>query len=256
MEQSVRKPLEGVTNILRFNWHFYAFSIVLIGVLLIAKTWFSNFYIVLFFKILIALTLLGTVLSLAVSYYVYDVSGLYRLKWLDRLNISPGSTMVNIHAGFDETSTLLATKYPHAALRVFDFYDPSKHTEISIERARKVNPPYPGTEHIETQALPLEPASTDLVFLILAAHEIRNTAERIAFFADLRRSLKANGRIVVVEHLRDIPNFLAYNIGFLHFYATKVWLDTFQGAGLVIDQTMKITPFISVFSLKDHGVTP
>jgi ubiquinone/menaquinone biosynthesis C-methylase UbiE len=185
-----------------------------------------------------------------VSYYVYDVAGLYTLDWLNHLNLPEPERILNINAGFDETSSLLKAKYPDASLLVFDFYDPTLHTEVSIKRARQAYPPYPGTQQATTHSLPLADEQLDLIFIILAAHEIRVTEERILFFRELRRCLRPGGKIVVVEHQRDWPNFLAYNIGFLHFLSPQSWQHTFDHAQLEVDQQLKITSFISVYSLK------
>jgi hypothetical protein len=140
-------------------------------------------------------------------------------------------------------------------LRVFDFYDPLKHTEISIERARNAYPPFPGTEKIDTSAVPLHANSADLILLILSAHEIRNHKERSDFFKQLNGALSDHGRIVVVEHQRDLPNFMAYTIGFFHFLSGRIWKETFVRAHLVLDEKKKITPFLSIFILKKHGIT-
>ena len=251
----MRKPFQGVGNIIRFNWHFYALSL---GVLLLLAL--LNFYIapswLLFSNTLLLLILASTLISLAVSYFVYDVSDLYRLYWLNRLNTQPQETMVNIHAGFDETSVLLKNKFDKAQLCVLDFYDPAKHTEVSIKRARKAYPPFPHTQRVGTTNLPLTDNSTDTIFAILSAHEIREPEERIAFFRELRRSLKTTGQIVVTEHLRDTANFLAYNIGFFHFHSRKTWISTFQAAKLTVTHEINITPFITTFVLEKPRVTP
>ncbi|MES2649184.1 MAG: hypothetical protein V4717_20065 [Bacteroidota bacterium] len=52
------------------------------------------------------------------------------MNWLNGIVVKKGDTIINVHAGFDETSSLLAARYPAAFLKVFDFYDPLKHTEI------------------------------------------------------------------------------------------------------------------------------
>jgi ubiquinone/menaquinone biosynthesis C-methylase UbiE len=96
--------------------------------------------------------------------------------------------------------------------------------------------------------------SADKIFIIFAAHEIRNVQERIEFFKELRRVLKPTGEIIITEHLRDIPNFLAYNIGFLHFYSKPTWLHIFKLAELTLKNEQKITPFISTFTLTKYGV--
>lgn len=252
MERVRRKPFQGVLNIIKFNWHFYAISISIIVIVSILTLWLpSPWDWVADIGIFLFWSTIG--LSLFASYYIYDQSNLYTLKWLNHSNIENAKTIVNINAGFDETSLLLAQKYPNAQLTVFDFYDPTKHTEVSIERARKAYPPYPGTKLITTNAVPLEPHSTDCILLILAAHEIRSNEERVLFFNQLRHALTEKGSIVVVEHLRDFNNFMVYNIGALHFLSKATWIETFTKANLTCESETKLTPFISIFIIKKNG---
>ncbi|WP_240635593.1 class I SAM-dependent methyltransferase [Hymenobacter rigui] len=192
--------------------------------------------------------LLPTVVSLLISWYVYDISGLYGFRWLS-CTAAPPQRVVNIHAGFDETSALLRQRFPGAALRVLDFYDPAEHTEISIRRARAAITPYPGTEAVRPAQLSLATASIDLVVVMLAAHEIRHPAQRVAFLCEIGRVLTPNGRAVVVEHLRDSANFMAYTVGFLHFYSRATWLAAFRAGGLRLEREQKLTRFISAFTL-------
>lgn len=252
--EKMRKPFQGVSNIVRFNWHFFVLSIVAILFILWAKNYFILYHF--YTNILLFFIITPTLISLFVSYYVYDFSGLYKLHWLDEMGIFSDKKMLNINAGFDETSVLLKEKYPNSELIVFDFYDPEKHTEVSIKRARNAYPPYPNTVTINTSKLPLQDDSIDIIFITFAAHEIRNDRERVLFFKETNRILTKNGNIVVTEHLRDLPNFLAYNIGFFHFMSKKSWYQTFENAELEIDKEEKITPFISTFILKKNGITP
>jgi SAM-dependent methyltransferase len=244
----IRKPFQGVWNVVRFNWHFYLLSFaVLLSVLLCGIFVESlQIYSVIFFVIALGATLI----SLFVTYYVYDLSGLYDLFWLNDLDTEQSEKIVNINAGFDETSAILADKFKSSELIAFDFYDSSKHTEVSIKRARKAYPPYPNTKQISTSKIPLDDNSADKIFAILSAHEIRSREERNVFFRELHRILKPNGRIVVIEHLRDTSNFLAYNVGFLHFHSKKSWLENFQSARLEIEREIKITPFLTILTLK------
>ncbi|WP_205945710.1 class I SAM-dependent methyltransferase [Pedobacter frigiditerrae] len=193
--------------------------------------------------------ILGTTLSLIASYYIYDVSNLYSLKWLDDVEIKQENHLLNINAGFDETSYLLKRKYVSSNLTVMDFYNPAKHTEVSIERARKAYPPYPGTLAIETSNIGVPTKSIDCAFVILAAHEIRDKQEQIIFFKQIKKSLKDDGKVIVVEHNRDIYNFLVYNLGCFHFFNPRRWKDVFKKSGLQLTQTKKITPFINVYYL-------
>ncbi len=251
MEGIKRTAFQGVINIVRFNWQFYVIAIIVIAGLQIAEP-FLPASTRLFADLFILFSGLGILVSLAVSLYIYDLSNLYTIDWL---TASSPKQIVNINAGFDETSALLAQKYPTANLQVFDFYDPTKHTEVSIERARKAYPPYPGTKTISTNAVPLTENSTDIIFLILAAHEIRNEEERIVFFKQLKNALTPTGKIIVVEHQRDFANFMAYNFGFFHFHSTAVWKKAFKDSGLTLEKEFKITPFISTFIVSKNGAT-
>jgi SAM-dependent methyltransferase len=222
---TVRGPYQGITNIVRFNWHFYVSALAFVTALLMAALFVDA--LMFWFCLLLAMTiLLSTLTSLGVSYYVYDRSALYDLPWLDRFQ--DRDAIVNIHAGFDETSATLQRNFAGGNLRVFDFYDPQKHTEVSIERARRAFPPFPGTVKVTTARLPLAANSVDIIFNIFALHEIRNRPERIHFLKEQAAALKAKGRIAVVEHLRDIANFLAYTIGFFHFFSKHEWQPIFS----------------------------
>ena len=251
--ETVRKPFQGVWNIMRFNWHFYVLAIIISIILFITTFWLPLFYSIII-SVLILIIIITTSVSLLVSFYVYDLSKLYELNWLE--NDENKIQIVNINAGFDETSILLKSKYKNADLTVLDFYNPEKHTEISIKRARKAYPAYPNTKQISTFELNLEKSFADKIFLTFAAHEIRNEQERIEFFQKIYEILKPNGQIIVTEHLRDLPNFLAYTIGFFHFYSKSNWVKTFENANLKIKSEQKITPFISSFILIKNGNTP
>ncbi len=248
--ESLRKPYQGVTNIVRFNWPFYLVSFDLV-LFLIIYSFFTTYQVyVLLGAIIFVLPIL---ISLLVSYYVYDLSGLYKLDWLSKEDNN--KKILNINAGFDETSTLLRRRYPSSGLIVFDFYDPLKHTEPSIKRARNAYPPYKGTISITTSKIPLEKESVYTIYVIFAAHEIRNDEERITFFKELYRVLKPKGQVIVTEHLRDLPNFMAYTVGFFHFLSLSSWQTTFNESGFNVLKKEKFTPFINIFTLQKNGTT-
>jgi len=250
--EHIRKPFLGIWNIIRFNWHYYLLSIGLLLLILSLNSFLNEPYRV-FGNTVCVLIIATTIISLLVSFYIYDLSDLYRLTWLDELTIASNSKIVNINAGFDETSILLKDKFPNCSLIVFDFYDPSVHTEVSIKRARKAYPPFPNTQQVDTSNIPLQDNYADNIFVILSAHEIRSEEQRNSFFSELKRALMLTGQIVVTEHLRDVPNFLAYNIGFFHFIPKSSWYRTFKNADLKISNEIKITPFITTFILNKYG---
>lgn len=245
-----RNKFQGVCNIIRFNWHFYALAILVLALLWMSRNYFPT---VLQNAVVVAL-FVGVLLiisSLLVSYYVYDYSDLYELEFLGNCY---GQSLLNVHAGFDETSEIIRQQHPDAQLYVCDFYDPKKHKEISIKRARKAYPVAEDTASIQTAYLPFVDRKFDKSLNILAAHEIRNDRERVQFFKELSRVTKDDGAIYVTEHLRDLPNFFAYTLGFFHFHSRKTWLNTFSKANLSIQQEIKTTPFITTFILQKNGI--
>ena len=246
-----RSPFQGVSNIIRFNWHFYAIVLLLLLTVLL----FHDLLPELLQPLAFAGALLGLItlfISLLVSYYVYDASDLYELNWLGE---NEGKNLLNINAGFDEISSIIRSKHPKASLSICDFYHPLKHTEISIKRARKAYPPQAESVEVSTEKLPFPNEHFDKVLAVLSAHEIRDHKERALFFDELNRITKADGNIYVTEHLRDTYNFLAYTIGFLHFHSKASWKETFQQADLRISQEIKTTPFITTFILEKNGNT-
>ena len=131
---------------------------------------------------------------------------------------------------------------------VFDFYNAKQHTEPAIKRARKVSLVYPNTQQILANSIPLEDKTVDAIFLLSALHEIRTQDEKIQFLKECHRVCKQDGKVIMVEHLRDFPNFLAFTIGFTHFFSRSIWKKAFEGAGFTSFKETKFTPFMSIFN--------
>jgi len=251
--ETIRKPYQGVWNVVRFNWHFYLLSFIgVISICLLTNVVNFEFHWILF--IVALLLLISSFNSLLASYYAYDLSGLYKLNWLNELEVEKDSVLVNINAGFDEISLLIKNRYPDVALQVFDFYNEETHTEISIKRARKAYTAFENTQIISSAHIQLNDNSVDYIFLFLSAHEIRDEKERTVFFKELKRILKPAGKIIIIEHLRNGLNFIAYNIGFFHFHTSKTWIKAFESAGLRMIDDSKLNLFISKFTLQKNGV--
>ena len=247
-----RKPFQGVFNIVRFNWHLYFLAIIL----LVCSILFSIYAVPntrLFLKITSVLIFYSVFISLFVSYYIYDFKDFYSLKWIEFIDVENPKNIININAGFDETSAIIENKFQNGNLKVLDFYDSNFNTEISIERARKAYPAHKNTKIVNFSKLSINDNSSDLIFLIFAAHEIRKSKDRIIFLKELNRILENNGKIILVEHLRDLPNFFAFNIGFFHFYSKKTWINDIEKANLKIIKEQKLTFFTSLFILEKNG---
>lgn len=248
----MRRPLQGVGNIVRFNWPFYLLVVILLLAIMVLGT-LTHGYIKLVMIAVGACILLPMAISLFVSLYVYDLSGLYDLRWLKHASIKSDGHFANIHAGFDETTLLLRERCTSASITIYDFYDPRLHTEASIRRARAAYPALPETIHITTSYIPAGDKSLDAIFLIFAAHEIRDIEECKHFLDECRRVLRPDGRVIVTEHLRDTANFVAYTIGAFHFFPLESWLSVFHRAGLRIERQFRINPFVTTFILIPDG---
>lgn len=245
-----RRKFQGVLNILSFNRHFYVFGIGFLALLFASQLLFA-WPAWVFWSIVVAF-LYGLIMPLIVSAYVYDFSGYYDLHWLKGCNIdhSKAKQILNINAGFDDTSFIIKKKFPQADLRAFDFYNAKQHTEPAIVRARKVSQVYPNTQQITSGLIPLEDKSVDVIFLLSAVHEIRSHEEKVFFLKECHRLCKADAKVIMVEHLRDLPNFLAFSVGFTHFFSGRVWRDAFKQAGYTSLEEVKFTPFMSIFNCR------
>jgi SAM-dependent methyltransferase len=246
-----RERFDGVAQILRFNWDFYALASALI---VAASLAISRPALAPALRLLIecaaataGISILG---SIFVSYWIYDLSKLMRWQWIrDALRFQPRA-WVNIHSGLDESTPALRELFPHAAWRVLDIYDEREMTERSIRRARRLARNEFVAEPADFRRLPVKDAEVDAGFLLLSAHELRTKSSRDAFFGELNRILAPGGRMVLVEHLRDLANAIAFGPGALHFHSRCTWLRTFEYAGFAVADEFKITPFVRVFILR------
>jgi SAM-dependent methyltransferase len=247
-----RRPFQGVWNIIQFNWHFYLLAFIVLCLLFAVWCLFPRPIGIVAgtFALLSGMVIF---LSLSASYYVYDLSGFYELRWLEDLS---RMHILNINAGFDEMSHLIEQKHHKTELKVCDFYNPKKHTELSIKRARRAYPPHPNTIVIKTDDLPFANQTFDKSLAILSVHEIRDSKERSRFLAEMARVTKISGSIVIVEHLRDWRNLVAYTIGAFHFHSKGTWMRSFNEAGLLVKEEKRINLLVSCFVLQHNATTP
>jgi SAM-dependent methyltransferase len=254
-QRGVRYPLapqaaprfQGVLQIARFNWPSYAIGLL---VTLAAMMFPLPGAIRAIAVIGAAVAMFWLIASLVVSHIVYDRSPLRRWTWIaSALGFTPKS-WVNLHAGLDESTPALRRIFPSASGRVLDFFDADEMTEPSILRARRLARNEIAAESASFRHLPLADASVDAAMLLLSAHELRTRDARVTFLKELGRALAPEGRIILVEHLRDWKNFLAFGPGFLHFFSRREWRTCAAAAGLAVEREFQITRFIGVFVLR------
>ena len=185
--------------------------------------------------------------SLLVSHYVYDRSPLHRVEWLPACLLHFPQSWINVHAGLDESSVRIRRLFPGSEGRILDIYDPRKMTEPSIRRARRTVAL--SSRQANADCLPVPDNTIDTAFLIFAAHELRRHGDRARLFREIARVLRSEGELVLIEHLRDWKNFLAFGPGFLHFLSKSAWQSAANAAGLPIRLHSTVTPFVHVFVL-------
>jgi SAM-dependent methyltransferase len=246
-----RPGYHGVLQIFMLNWPFYFAGALTLLVLALAIAFIPlNGYLVVVIAIALMADAYWIIASLLVSYYVYDRSRLYRFDWLKELFTYPPRRWVNIHAGLDETTVALRALFPETITNTFDIYDPLAMTETSIDRARRLKTGDWCSEQAQYAHLPLNYAECDAIFLLLAAHEIREPRERNRFFRELQRVTAPGGRVVIAEHLRDLWNFAAFGPNVWHFLTRAEWLRLAREASFEVHDEFKVTPFVRVFVLR------
>lgn len=237
----------GVLKIVRFNWPWYAGAVAATAAAILLLR--SGVLPGLLASVVLA-ALIGAnvwvLLSLAVSHYVYDRSRLRQGAWLDGVDATRLRCVVVLHAGQDEASDTAARLLPSAEIKTFDFYGACNGTP-SLKRARALAPKRDLV--INSNNVPLKNETLELGLVVFAAHEIRDDVERAGLFRELRRVLAPTGRVIVVEHLRDGWNFLAYGPGAFHFFSEQKWRRSFANGGLKLMRETSCTRFVRIFEL-------
>lgn len=244
---SARGPYQGLLQIFRCNRPFYIRTGLATIAAIIVSLWLP---LALRALLLFATSaaVFWTCSSLLVSHYVYDRSTFYGLVWLPECLSRPPARWINIHAGIDETSLIIASLFPGSEGQITDIYDPREMTEPSIGRARRLAAaPLAATDWRD---LPGSDQEFEAAFLIFAAHELRHHEARVRLLKEITRVLSTGGELVLVEHSRDWPNFLAFGPGFLHFFSERTWQKAANAAGLPIQLHRTVTPFVHVFVLR------
>jgi SAM-dependent methyltransferase len=239
---------DGMAKIARFNWPWYAAA----GAVIATGIGVTQMGLLVGWPALVAAMAMGaagfwTCLSLLVSHYVYDRSPVARGGWLMPLAPARMRRVAIFHAGHDEASRLTLALLPEADVQTFDFHDRARDGSPSLERARSAASR--AAQPVAAASLPLAAGTVDLALIVFAAHEMRDAGERASFFRELRRVLAPAGRTLIVEHLRDGWNLLAYGPGVFHFLSRRTWMRSFAAGGLALMREFSCTPFVRVFEL-------
>lgn len=183
--------------------------------------------------------------SFTAFYLMFDHSELHSGRWLAPLLPRSPNRWVQISAGLDETTLPFTKVFAGVEGRSLAIHDPSM-TAPALNRARGQDAPA-SPESVSPSGLPIDSGWADVACVVLAAHEVRDVAAREAFYRELARITSADGRVVVVEHLRDLAAALAFGPGLFHFYPRSEWIRLGKLANLELEREHSITPWVRVF---------
>jgi len=187
-----------------------------------------------------------TVWTLFVTWRIYDVSGLYQFEWLEP-EVRQADRLLNVTIGFDESSGLLRQRFPWLDISPITIGGDGVGG-ASIVRASRYAPAESGAWRAGVGDWPDLPLC-DVVLFFFAAHEVRSLDKRRALFESASHVVPEGARAVVVEHLRDWPNFLAYGPGAHHFLTLADWHATFEPYWRLAFET-SFTPWLRIFYLR------
>lgn len=241
-----RGSLAGVRMILGYNWPLYVTGLATVatGAALAARRSSPTL-----------LRLAGaagagvagwlSVASVAASWWVYDLSELYRWTWLPRTVRHEPRHIIVMHAGLDEASEPVSRTWPMAAVSSLDVHGGLGRTTASLRLARRDAGRDAEAHHEAHGQLATD---TDLVVIFLAAHELRSRTARVELMRRIHHSLVVGGRLVLVEHVRDLSNAVVFGPAIGHFYPVREWRDAIGRGGLDLVAEERITPFITVMT--------
>ncbi|MBX2803173.1 MAG: hypothetical protein KTR31_36170 [Myxococcales bacterium] len=207
--------------------------------------------------------------SFAAFYWLFDRSPLLDGRWVAQIAPCP-ARWVQLSVFLEQTTLPMGAVFPKAEGIQLDLFHPEVMTEPAVNRARlrhgegSPRPSEPESRATPSRynslgpspsaaglpdALDVEQDWADLVVVMLVAHELRDPTRRRDLFGELARITSAQGRIVLVEHTRNLAALLAYGPGWWHFLPEREWRERSREAGLDVLETKHITPFVQVFVL-------
>jgi ubiquinone/menaquinone biosynthesis C-methylase UbiE len=231
----------GTMSTLLYNWPIFA-SILFFGLamvvvsLLLPTTWVWP-------ALICGLGAFGVILSILITtYIVYDAGAGHEYDRLAELgNLDKANVVLDITCGkLRGTRGFLPLFKRSGHYFLIDIYDSEKMNESSLRRARDIEPPVQANRRIyqqpgKVERLPVPHKWADIIYCDFSLHEIRNTKDREALFAEFARVLKPNGRLLIAEHSLDMPNFISFGPGAFSFFPANTWRNHITQAGLKIE---------------------
>lgn len=230
----------GAVSTLFYNWPIFTGSIFFGLVALATSTFLSSPWnwlllsagvgsLILVFNILVA------------SFVVYDLG---RKREYDRLaelgQINSANVVIDVTCGKLRGTRGMLSLFQHGHYMVVDIFDPQKMTDPALRRAREIEPPLEAGRRIyrrqaSANSLPIPHNWADVIYCSFSLHELQHSADRQALFSEFARILKPDGRLLIAEHGRDLPNLLAFGVGALSFFSARTWRKHITQAGLHVE---------------------
>lgn len=198
-----------------------------------------------------ALILINILLSIYASYVLYDQSVLYKAKGLvKRFSIKETEKILMFHASFDPVSVEIERELKEVDLDVYNIYGNRHQVEGAIEVSDRIFPPNPRSIDVKADHIPCNDETVDVILALTALHEIFHHDDRVKFFKEMKRVLKEDGRIIICEQMRDLTNFIHFNIGAFHFLSMSSWEKAISESGLAIKNIEALTRFATIIHLE------
>lgn len=183
-----------------------------------------------------------TAAAVLTTWWVFGVTARTRWAWVEHAADRP-RRWLNLTTGFDDSTPILRQRLSGEG-RTLDVFDTTGGHEPALKRARRRFPPVGASVAPTALDDQVEPASADAVLLLMSAHEAHGH-DRVALFRSAARALTPDGHLVVVEHLRDLANILAFGPGAWHFSTRGEWLAVAEAAGLGLTEESRLSPFVA-----------
>lgn len=170
----------------------------------------------------------------------YSLFGLYRqyghpakkyfTKLLNKADVKGNVQLADIHIGTYRHTYQFANLLPEATIHSIDCWADGFSSEEAISDVRSLEPapthePRIKTYKIQNFEIPMSDASMDVVVFGFGSHEIPAGEERAKIFAEAKRILKPNGKILMFEHGIDFENYLIFGPVIYHVTKHSEWME-------------------------------
>jgi len=182
------------------------------------------------------------------SWYLYDHSRLYEWRWLRPLLPSARGPSISLTVGFDGAEESLA-EVVGQRLTVVDI---AAGCVAFSQRLRQLVEREAAQVSVRSgcQGLPLRGSTVSLAVLAFSAHEIHDDDRCVNALTEVRRVLSPTGRLILVEHVRDVANVSVFGPAAWHFRSESQWCNLAARAGLRLDGHVRYGGLVHAFAFE------